>query len=225
MKDALKVWQYPTRYSDGRGSESTTIRNDGDELAMSLRGVVFTGHWFDDFSPLATLSSEMASQFTLLPLTGTICGCTIECQIPISLCTREGVAEAVLGVHLGLGQPAGNGGTDRETLKLSLSVEGQPVHSSGESGFFENEMLDLQRQLPLGVFMKACINCAFSDYSPFGHGLFGGLVCFRNCKEEYLQVKSKSDLFRIWDRAAGLVQETYLCPQFQRRVPGTGYRG
>jgi hypothetical protein len=27
------------------------------------------------------------------------------------------------------------------------------------------------------------------------------------------------------DRYDRLVQETYLCPEFERRIPGTGYRG
>jgi len=29
----------------------------------------------------------------------------------------------------------------------------------------------------------------FSDYSPYGHGLFGCMMCFRNLKEEYVKVK------------------------------------
>ncbi len=33
------------------------------------------------------------------------------------------------------------------------------------------------------------------------------------------------DFFEIWDRMTGVVQETYLCPEFERRRPGTGYRG
>jgi hypothetical protein len=86
-------------------------------------------------------------------------------------------------------------------------------------------LLDIQKHLPEGVFMKACINCLYSDYSPLGHGLFGGMMCFRNLKEEYLLVKSKDDLWSVHGRQERMVQETYLCPDFARRVPGTGYRG
>ena len=86
-------------------------------------------------------------------------------------------------------------------------------------------MLDLQRQLPAGSYLRACITCAYSDYSPGGNGLFGGLACFRGHKAEYLAVRSKRDLLDIWDKRTGFVQETYLCPEFDRRQPGSGYRG
>ena len=80
--------------------------------------------------------------------------------------------------------------------------------------------------MPEGEYLKACINCAFSDYSPFGHGLFGGLACFRDNKEGYRMVKTKHDLFRVWGTMTGvLVQETFLCREFERRFPDTGYRG
>jgi hypothetical protein len=73
--------------------------------------------------------------------------------------------------------------------------------------------------------MKCCFNCAFSDYSPAGSGIFGDMLCFRDNKEEYFKVKDKWDLFRIWETMTEHVQETYLCPEFEKRIPGTGYRG
>jgi hypothetical protein len=73
--------------------------------------------------------------------------------------------------------------------------------------------------------MVACINCMYSDYSPYGHGLFGWMMCFRNIREEYRRVRGKADFWSVHDRYDRLVQETYLCPVFERRVPGTGYRG
>jgi hypothetical protein len=109
-------------------------------------------------------------------------------------------------------------------LRLRLHIKEHEYLSSGKTGWFEDELLDLARQLPAGTYLKACINCAFSDYSPYGHGLFGGLACFRNSKQEYRQVKSKGDLFQIWEKNAGFVQETYLCPEFERRTRA-GYRG
>ena len=38
--------------------------------------------------------------------------------------------------------------------------------------------------------MKACINCAISDYSPYGNGLFGNMICFRGNKAGYLALPS-----------------------------------
>jgi hypothetical protein len=133
--------------------------------------------------------------------------------------------EGALAVHLELGDPAPNGGIDREHLKLKLTIEGRLIASKGCSAWFEDEMLDIQKQLPQDTYMKGCINCAFSDYSPAGHGLFGGLACFRDNKQGYLSVKTKQDLFCVWKTMTEYVQETYLCPEFARRIPGSSYRG
>ena len=59
----------------------------------------------------------------------------------------------------------------------------------------------------------------------WGHDLFGGLACFRDNKSGYRAVRSEGDSFRIWATVTEFVQETYLCPEFERRLPGTGYRG
>ena len=125
---------------------------------------------------------------------------------------------------LELGRPAVNGGLDRQALALSIHVGRQAFRSAGTKGWFEDELLSLQSSLPPGTYLKACINCAHSDYSPYGHRMFGGMACFRNLKEEYSQVKDKFDLFRILDKAE-VVQETFLCQEFEKRLPGTGYRG
>jgi hypothetical protein len=111
-----------------------------------------------------------------------------------------------------------------------LTVNGQTYTSDGGTGWFEGEMLDVQGKLPPGTFMKACINCAFSDYSPYGHGLFGNMICFRANKAGYLTLPSgddfcKDDYFAVMSTVSETVQETYLCPEFERRKPGTGYRG
>ncbi|MBA2544438.1 MAG: hypothetical protein H0V17_32650, partial [Deltaproteobacteria bacterium] len=85
--------------------------------------------------------------------------------------------------------------------------------------------LDLQQKLPEGGYLRACIGCGLSDYSPIGNGLFGGLACFRETKTAYRAVSTKTGLFAIWDSLTEFVQETYVCPEFERRRPGAGYRG
>jgi hypothetical protein len=131
----------------------------------------------------------------------------------------------ILEVHLELGEPLPNGCLDRQSLKLRLRFGTQIIASTGRSGWFEDGLLDLQRQMPDHAYMKACINCAFSDYSPYGHGMFGGLACFRGNKAGYRAVTGKMDLFRTWHTMTEFVQETYVCAEFEKRLPGTGYRG
>jgi hypothetical protein len=205
------------------GQELTSITNDGRVLSMTVRGIQFKGSDFDSLEPMGEPDPVRLASFTLSR--GELCSCKIEADIPMPVVTPHGIAEGVLGVHLELGDPAPTGGIDREHLALKLAVEGQVIISKGWSGWFEDELLDIQKQLPEGTYMKACINCAFSDYDPIGHGLFGGLACFRDNKGGYLSVKTKRDLFDVWKTMTDFVQETYLCPEFGRRVTGTGYRG
>lgn len=190
---------------------------------MTVRGIHFQGSDFDSLEPTGEADPAQLASFTLSK--GQLCSCIIEAGMPIPVVTPKGMAEGVLAVHLELGDPAPNGGIDREHLTLKLTVEGRLIASKGRSGWFEDEMLDIQRQLPQGTYMKTCVNCAFSDYSPAGHGLFGGLACFRDIKPAYLSVKTKRDLFGVWKGMTEFVQETYLCPEFARRILGSGYRG
>jgi hypothetical protein len=213
---------YPARYRDKNGEVATTMSNNGKILSLVLRGVEFRGSDFDGLAPVEGDEQKLPA-FTLSR--GDLCSCTIEVEMPIPVVTESGTVTGLLAVHLTLGDPLPNSGLTKEDLTIELQVQGRILRSSGTSGWFEDEMLSIQKQMPVGMFMLACINCAFSDYSPAGHGLFGCLVCFRDNKQEYLSVSGKKDLFRIWNTLTEAVQETYLCPEFQQRIPGTGYRG
>ena len=216
------MWSYPTIYRDKIGEETTTIDNDGRELRMVVRGVEFRGGDFDCLEPTEKQDASRLACFTLQK--GDLCSCVIECKIPVRVAGAE-TTEGTLDVHVELGNPEPKGGIDRLYLQLTLQLGHYCFVSSGWSGWFEDELLDLQKQLPEGVFLKSCINCAFSDYSPLGHGMFGGLACFRDNKEGYRAVRTKGDIFRVWKTMTEYVQETYLCAEFEKRQPKTGYRG
>jgi hypothetical protein len=216
------VDRYSATYSDAGGCEQTVITNDGRTLEIQLRGLAFAG---SDFDSLAAPEDATADQLRQFPLDrGCLCSCRISCQIPVPIGGRR-QSSGVLFVDLVLGDPAPNGGLDREQLRIALHYDDQRLAGPGTSGWFEDELLAIQAQMPEGVFMKACINCLYSDYSPAGHGLFGCMMCFRNIKAEYVKVRSKAEFWSVHDRCERLVQETYLCPEFARRIPGTGYRG
>src|SRR5688500_2075908 len=156
--------RYQTNYQDRFGNEQTVIENDGKTLRMVVRGVEFAGSWFDDFEPLTKSDVAHLASFTLNR--GELCSCTIECEMPMLMVSHSEVVQAVLHVNLKLGDPAPNGGLDHEWLGLTLSFEGNSIQSSGKSGWFEDELLEIQASLPEGVYMKACINCQYSEYSP-----------------------------------------------------------
>lgn len=219
---------YPARYKDRNGSETTELHNDGALLTMVVRGVKFEGNDFDRFEPKDCPDPTQLASFTFLH--GSLCFCVIEADISVPVVTPTREVDGMLTFELKLGEPLPTGQMDSERLTLRLAVNNQTYSSEGKSGWFEDEMLDVQRKLPTGTFMKACINCAFSDYSPYGHGLFGNMICFRANKSGYQALPSGTDFekdayFDVMDTVSEMVQETFLCPEFKRRKPGTGYRG
>lgn len=107
-----------------------------------------------------------------------------------------------------------------ENLHLSTIVRGEKYQLVDD--WFEDGVQRLEELLPPEVRFRCCVTCLFSDYSPGGHGLMG-MSCHRDAKQQYLAVKSKADYWSV--PVTEEVMETYLCPEYQRRIPGTGYRG
>jgi hypothetical protein len=214
---------YGAIYEDARGRETTRIHNDGRELRVLLRGIAFVGDDFDGLSPVPDQLDVARSKFRLQH--DALCACRLEWVMPIPLSHHGEPVEETLAVYLVIGNPLPNGAIDSQTVTLELTTPGKIVRSSGTSGWFEDELLELTKALGDDTLIRACITCAFSDYSPYGHGSFGCLACFRDAKEEYLRGKGKAGIFAVWNRMTEFVQETYLCGEYRLRIPGTGYRG
>ena len=129
-------------------------------------------------------------------------------------------------MQLHLGKPDHRNAIDEERLSLLLLAGPLNLHTRHpDIGTFEEGLLELQRQFPAETHFKNCFGCAFSDYSVYGNGLFGSLLCFRNHKEAYRKVSSKHEYLLIMNEACETVQETHLCDEYETRPPHTGYRG
>ena len=205
-------------YRDGRGSEQIGFETDGTSLKTQIRGVVFEGVDFDGLT-----SSEQSELFTYWQ--GDLCECKLILDVPIRLVTPEGLRQTVMKAEVGLGSPGAKGGLDEVSVSASLTEPEFSIQSPGDSGWFEDELLSLSNALPAGFGIQACITCGLSDYSPYGHGTFGSMACFRDAAEDYRQVGSKEDIFALWNRLTEYVQETHYCDQFEERPKGRGYRG
>jgi hypothetical protein len=210
-------------YQDKFGVETTVIQNDGKNLRMVIRGIEFNGFMFDDFEPNVTDETLLAS---FLLNRGTLCSCRISCDIPVAVVVLETIIECVLNAQIELGDPKSNGGIDREQIRLTLQLDDQVFQSSGaKGGWFDDELQEIQTVLPDGVYIKSCYTCAFSDYNPAGYGAFGCMACFRNNKQEYLNIRGKTEFLIFFSKKTENVQETWLCSEYEKRIPGTGYRG
>jgi hypothetical protein len=215
--------EYAGTHTDARGTEHIVIANDGCTLSVEIRGIRFSGGDFDGLSPESARMEEARELFTLCR--GCLCECQLAFAIPVLVFVDGERLEVPLEVALSLGEPLSNGSLAHEIVKLALRLPLRTVASSGRSGWFEDELLEIARALDDNERLLACITCQFSDYHPVGHGLFGGLACFRDTKDEYLAVTDKQGLFALWDRQTELVQETHVCADHLVRRPGTGYRG
>jgi hypothetical protein len=220
--------EYPGRFSDHSGDDPASVENDGARLLLSVRGVSFVSTDAVTWRPAeAALSYEQASRFDWR--SGHLVNCAVRWKMPLPvLCDgRKRMAELNVAVHVPPGEALP--GSDWADLRLALVYGGLTYASRGGSGDFENEMLDLQRQLPDGTSIYACITCQWSDYSPTGHSPFGDMVCYRRCKCAYAAARGKRPFLNesLWvDRGAiPRTQETHRCRDWRLREPGTGYRG
>lgn len=214
---------YPAQYRDRFGEVATTIQNNGHELHMTLRGVEFTGAMLDDWEMSESADAGQVQQFTLNH--GVLCDFVLEFALPIPIGFQTERLQGMLHIRLTLGAPASNGGVDQEILSLRLDVADSSFSSQDKDGWFEDALLEINRQLPEGMYLQTCFGCAFSDYYPAGYGLFGALACFRDNKQHYLAARGKQQIMKLWKTRTEFVQETYHCDEFERRMPGTGYRG
>ena len=211
---------YPARYSDEHGAEITEILNDGKTLRMTLRGVEFQGNWFDDFEPTGTVGADLGFRLRH----GDLTACVVECEMPVPVATPGGILEGTLQIRIELNDRTVRSGEDDPALRLCLTVGADPGGIEGRGHTFEQALLTIRAGLPEGSYIRCCFHCQFSDYNPFGQGMFGCMACYRGNKAAYTRVRDKDGLFEILDTATETVQETYLCPEFAERTPGMGYR-
>jgi hypothetical protein len=226
----IMLVRYPAKYRDRLGEETIAIENDGKMLRMVVRGVEFAGRHTLDLKPTIDLASPQLAQFTLLPhrrLTAQrrqgntvlvpetdhlLGSCVIEYDIPIPVVVGGEARERLLQVSTDLPPDL--------KLCLTLSLDGCEYRNSGESLYWEEGLMEIQAALPEGTYIKACFNCALSRYSPYGTDAFGDLMCYRDNKEALLAARHKGEFMAIMNTFTEYVQETYLCPEFQRRAPG-----
>ncbi|MGW6710089.1 DUF6304 family protein [Streptomyces sp. NPDC054956] len=214
--------EYPAVVHDRWGRFETTLVNDGQNFSLALRGNRFEGPMLA-YLELSESAPEGQEQPPDVTEDSELASCTVEWRMPVPVAGVEAGA-AELHVRLLLGDSEPRRGAPAE-VELALHLPTGIVETARAHGLIEDALLSLQGHLPEGVHLQACFTCAFSDYSPAGSDVFGTMACFRDSKDAYRAVRTKRDIFALWPENAGSVQETFLCDQYERRAPNTGYRG
>ncbi len=221
----MEPFAFPGRYEDQDGSEEISWRIEpsrvrGYEIHTLIRNVAFWGYDFDGLE-VVDRAAAAAAGFKLEEH-GEPEGCVLSGDLP---CTIEAEGQPTTGaIRFRLEVPEHQHvppfNPSPKNLHLSVVVGGRTYEVADE--WFEDGVQRLEELLPSDTRFRCCLTCLFSDYSPGGHSLMG-MRCHRDAKQQYLAVRSKNDYWSV--PVTEEVMETYLCPEYQRRVPGTGYRG
>lgn len=225
----MRELSFPGTYEDERGVELIQWRlgpsepggrTGGFEVSTRIRGLGLRG---GDFDGLALDDRAADSQGLVMDRYGDLTGCVLTGDVPCILATSSGRTDVTVRFTLDLrGGDQAPGGSSAPSLGLSVDLASTTFHTTLREAYFEDGLLGLEAGLPEPTRLVCCLTCQYSDYSPGGNGLTG-MRCHRDAKEQYLAVRSKGD---YWDvPVTESVPEFYLCPEYEPRVAGTGYRG
>ena len=221
----MERFSFQGDYEDGQGREAIIWQVEpsnrrgapGYEFHTVIRGVRFWGYDFDGLEPAAHDAARTAG-FSLSQ-GGDLKDCILTGELPCRVNQAGRMVPGVVSFRLDL-YPHGAEVYSPKNLQLAMTIRGERFEVTDD--WFEDGVLALEKALPAEVQLVCCVTCLFSDYSPGGHGLMG-MRCHRDAKQQYLAVRSKHDYWSV--PVTEDVMETYLCPEYQRRIPGTGYRG
>lgn len=157
-------------------------------------------------------------------------------------CKKDAEIHIVFDFELDENVLCGSDMSDYEAMENAVKCEYFALDIGDESyrpeifcAEFEIDLESICKQLSGKYYLCNCYGCMYSDYSPYGNGSIGGIVCFVDVAEIYLRVNEKysqnleEGQCTIWDAFdAGGRQcyETEVCEHFRPRVGGLGgYRG
>jgi Family of unknown function (DUF6304) len=195
----------------------------GYEIVTMIRGVRFTSYDFDDLEPDQP-AEAMAAELSLGRLSGELADAVLRGDLPCTIEVADGRRESAF-LSFALTLPSADRSAERtpgpKFLRLSIVIADE--HFEVTDDWFEDGVLRLDQAVhAAGARLVCCATCLYSDYSPAGHGLMS-IRCHRGAKTQYLAVRSKREYWSV--PVTEDVMETYLCPEYSTRIPGTGYRG
>ncbi|WP_108870053.1 DUF6304 family protein [Aquimarina aquimarini] len=219
--------EYLATYQDKRGAETIYIKSDGSDMFFTLRGIDFEGHDFEILT--ATEIDETKFDYELFADgSGDLTNFRLTIQIPILLfnaVTKNTFTETLIA-YIEVGETTTIEEVDSEINSLLITTSFGEFGVKNKLEWMEDALIALQKQLPENIYLKTCLSCKYSNYSPYGNGMFGNIYCFKNFKKELKRVNDKHDLLDIWTKEAMdegnifSVQETFDCPE--HHIPNNG---
>ncbi|MAT99415.1 MAG: hypothetical protein CL608_19925 [Anaerolineaceae bacterium] len=197
-------------YQDKHGTDAVELQigNDGHSLQILVRDAEFTGFSID----LLMINSNPLSKEFPLKHKNCLHSFELDCEAPFMLVGQNHEANGSLKIQCKV--PATEEEwEDAAFLKLSLTSNNKNVQIDWCKAGFEDELHNLQKKLPEGVFLKCCFNCEFSSYNPYvNSGVMGQLCCFVDSEDKFA---THGKGYHGWETHKPVfVQELHLCSQF-----------
>lgn len=230
----MKKQIYQGTFTDKNGTRNIEILNDSENLSVTIDGFQFSGSDLDSFSLVdAEKNEEKAlAHFDLRKISVTYREPSTErsrsydlelyiyqlkLQIPqiiIDISTKKEF-EIMMDFQLELRERF-------EEAIVSFQINGE--HYEGKNGFMELIFDNLQKQFHGKYRFKNCYGCLYGDYSVYGQGFMGPVLCFKNQKEAYLKVNDKGEYMQL-EMHDSQQQELFCCNEYEIRDRSVGYRG
>jgi len=202
-----------TTYIDNHGNIEANTEYLDDKFILNIEGSEFTSEslgMFQRFNGINHKRIELGDYNQLL-------NCKLKFRLPVKILKSNKDYDSFLELTLTYGNE--NEGIILQKLQLEETlIEIKNGH------WLEVGLLKLIELLPTETKLKCCFSCSYSDYSVYGFGFFGCMICYRNAKKEYLEIKDKDDYVELIDKGVGFYLETYLCKEFEPRKKGIKYR-
>lgn len=213
---------YKATYKDKRGSENVIIKSDGSLLYTSIRGIELYGADFDQLTA-EVIDNNKFDYEMFTNGSGDITNFSLTITFPIQFynsLTNQTFTENLIA-NIVVGKATTIEGLNHEISSLTLNTSSGIYTINKKLEWMEDALLLLQKQLPVNFYLKTCLSCKYSNYSPFGNSMFGSLYCFKNIREQLTSLNDKTDLLNIWTKEAMdkedivEVQETFYCTAHQ----------
>ncbi len=200
---------FKTSFTDNSGTDHAEFLSDGSQLYIRLRGINFEGDCFESLEGL--IDKEKFTYRVYKDGSAELSEGRFLVEIPVLVQINDKYRRNILYADVQLsGENYG--------VFLKLEVYNYQSENTKRFGFFELTLQNLQKQLPKEVKLKTCLFCRFSEYNPFGNGMFGGLSCFKKVKEAYRNVQDKKTLLELFEKHKAEifnVQETFDCEEHE----------
>lgn len=119
---------------------------------------------------------------------------------------------------------------NRQSEHIALHFQLNGTSHFAQADDVELAFMKLDKQLNGQYIWQNCYGCQFGDYSVYGNGTWGTMLCFWQHRAAYLAVAQhfrKSDYVDLLAQLPEnhFVAETACCTHFCARHKGWGYRG